>query len=238
MHNTYEDIIKDCIGQALMLPQDSITNELLTVALGAANEHAEVIWLAWPWDNEKIDEFETPSVDSDGIITFGSDVESVRAIKAIGSTDATSETYRVWNQNDLLAAARGETVSSDRFIHLAADSSGNRRIQVTEPEDSTPTYHALALKKYTKAIIDDSYDDSNPTNTPTDYRVMTFALDRAEGALRAFIKDTLRRFQGITPEKNAGNLLAMAINRETQDSDKENRAEPQAPMYDEVGDWY
>lgn len=240
MHSTYWEIIRDAAMSALFLPADGVSEDILEIGLAAANEAAEEIWLSWPFDNEKMDEFETPAPDDDGIITFGSDVESVRALRAI-STDAVTgieRTQAIWNEVDVLAAYSGGSVSSDRFQHLAATSAGLRRIRVAIPTDgSTPTYKALGLKKYTKATIEGAYDSEDPTATPTDYRVMTFVLDRAEGALRAKVKDALRMAQGMQTVGNGDALLQLALRREMIDSDREQRVNVRTPMFDEVGDW-
>lgn len=236
MHPTYKEIIQDCISEALLLPNDPIQTPMRDLALAAANDHALIIWMAWKWDAEKIDEFETPVHDSDGIITFGSDVESVMAVKLI--TTGTTNTTHIWAQDEYIAAVNGVTVASDRFIHLAPDSSGNRRIRIYPPDDgTTATYKALALKKYTRATVESTYDVDNPSATPTDYRVLIFPIDRALPALKSAVRDALRRTRAIPLEKNFTTLMKMALQRETYDNARELRVNPKSPMFDEVGEW-
>ncbi len=235
MAATVEKILIDSIQQGLGLPRDPIATDIRDLALAAYNEHGRIIWDVWPWDNEKMDEFTAPAADSDGIITFASTVDTVRAIKG---NDANSDSStRIWNQDDLLAASRGVIVDTERFLHLADDSSGNRRIRIST-ENTQATYTALALKRWVDAVVDPNYDPLDPSATPTDYRVETFIVDTAEPALRAYIKDTLRRWQGMATEKNGDKLLNIALKREVQDADRERRINPRQPMFGDVGNWH
>lgn len=236
MHQTYKEIIQDCIAEALCLPRDPISEELRDLALACLNEQAEIIWFRWKWDNEKLDEFEAPAADADGVITFDETVESIMAVRKVdeGETEGTG----IWPEDEYLAAMRGDTVSSDKFQLLAADSDLNRRILVPVPDDDeAPTYYVLALKKFTRAIVDDDYDENDPTATPTDYRVLTFPIDRALPALKAELKDSLRRSQNIPTEKKGKELLQVALDRETFDNIRDRRVVPQDPMFSDVGNW-
>ena len=234
MAQVIKEILQDCLQQALGLPRNPIQTDMRDLALGACNESAMEIWLSWPFDNQKTDEFTAPTADADGIITFASTVESVRALKAVETGQET--TTRIWNEDDLIASANGVLVSEDRFVHLSDDSDGNRRIQV-DPSNTATEYKCLALKRWVDAVVDDAYNEAAPTATPNDYRVLTFILDRAEPALRANIKDVLRDFQGI-PRQNRGEaLLNLAIRREQLDNDRERRINPRYPMFADVGEW-
>lgn len=234
MAATYETIIEECVQQALALPSNAITTEIRDLALATANEQGRIIWDSWPFDNEKLDEFDAPTADSDGIITFASNVDVVRAVMA--EVTGQDTTTRIWAQDELMAAARGESVQSERWIPLADSSDGCRRIQVNADDDVT-TYRILALKRYVDAVVDDSYDSTNPTATPTDYRVLEYVLDRTEPALRAYVKDALRGYAGF-PQHNTGpKLLEQALKREIYDGGRERRVEPRYPMFDDVDSW-
>jgi hypothetical protein len=234
MAATVYEILQDCIQQALALERTNIHEDILYLSLGAYNERGRIIWDSWPFQDERLDEFTAPAADSDGIITFASNVDIIRAIKAVGS-DADATETKVWNQDDLMAAANGQIVSSARFITLARDSDNCVRIRVNTDDDAT-AYKALALKNWTDAIVDPNYSASNPSATPTDYRVMTFPLYRAEPALRAYVKDTLREAQGMTPSGAGGELMAVAVRREEYDQDNERRVVPRNPMFYDL-DW-
>jgi len=232
---TYETIISDAISGALGLPTDTIPVKLRNIALGFANEEAEAIWNTWRWRNELLDEVEV-SPAATGIITFGSTVDQVLAV--IKKSDNSENNTPIWNEDARLAWARGERLVSDKFRHLAADSSLNRRILVEEPESGdTPLYAALALKKYTKATVESTYDANDPTATPTDYRVLVWALDNALPALKAKVKDALRDFQGMKMRGNGDRLLKAAYMRENEDAAVNTRTEPRSPLYGEVGNW-
>lgn len=234
MHETYDTIIRDCMAEALLLPREELQNELLTLGLSSANDKALEIWLAWKWDNEKVDEFTAPAADASGIITFAATVESIMAVKKVDGT--TDYTTHIWAQDEYLAAILGETVSSDRFQHLSASATGARRILVPIVSP-VATYKVLALCKYTKAIVDPAYSAATPSATPTDYRVQLFLIDRALPALKAAVKDSFRRSWGLATEGNFKALLRLALDRETYDSGRERRSVPQSPMMEEVGGW-
>lgn len=234
MAEIVKTILQDCISAACGLPRDPIQEDVRDLALAEFNDKAEMIWLKWPWDNEKMDEFTAPTADSDGIITFAADVESIRAMKGL---DSQGEGTRIWNEDELIAAAQGESVSEDRFQHLSDSSDGYRRILL--PTDAEyASYRVLALKRFTRATVEDDYDDTDPTATPTDYRVQRWILERAQPAIRAYVKDALRVFMGISRVGDGDDLLNVALRRETYDADRERRVNPRYPQFSEVGNWW
>lgn len=232
MAKTVETILLDSISQALSLPRDPVQTDIRDLALSVFNEQGRIIWDKWPWDAEKLTE-QTVTPDSSGIITFGATVDIVRSLRSI-STGETVGT-RIWNQDELIAAARGEDIETERFQHLAE---ANNCVRILVPDATTyPTYKALCLSRWVDAVVDDAYDATNPTATPTDYRVLTFAVYRAEPALCAMIKDALREFVGRPRLKNGGELLNMALQRDVYDADRERRIDPRCPMFEEIDEW-
>jgi hypothetical protein len=233
--NTAETLMKRAIRDGMGYREDEDMDvELRNVALGAFNTHGRIIFDTWKWDNAKMDEFTAPDPDADGIITFASDVESIRALISI--TADGDQRARVWNEDELIAATNGDQVASDRFQHLADDSSGNRRILVDSDADAA-SYRVLARKRFIEAIIDPAYDPNDPSATPLDYRVMTFIIDRAEPALQGFMTDEVRDFDGRRTRGSGGELLKVARKLESEQSDRETRINPRTPQFSEMGDW-
>jgi hypothetical protein len=228
-----KSLIQDSVQSVLLLPRDPLQTQIRDLALAEVNNQGRIIFDAWPWDNSKIDPFDSPASDSDGIITFASTVDVIRAIRTIDTANTTG--IPIFNQDEINAAINGETVSSERFIHLADSAAGCRRIQVDE-EKAAATYKVLALKRFityqSLASTEAGYDATR------DYALVSFVIDRAEPALRAFVDDALRRYSGTSPVGNGGELLSEAKNRETSQQQRERRAEPRYPAYEEVGDWY
>jgi hypothetical protein len=229
---TFWQIIQNAVQDGLGLPRDPIAVDIRDLALSSANNRGKIIWSSWPFDNEKMDEFTapTPSAQS-GVIVFSADVDAIRAVKVVpaGATEGT----RIWSEDELNAAAQGGAVSSERFIYLS-DYQGCRRIKVADP---TLTYRVLALSKWVDAIVDPLYSPATPSATPTDYRVLTFPLDRAEPALLEMVKDDLRVWDGNAPKGEGISLMQLAKNRETEQQDRDQRLNPRYPAYSEVGDW-
>lgn len=242
MSSTFQKIIQDSVKHALGLPSDPIQTDVRDMALSMLNSHGSIIWFDWPFDNEKIDEFTAPTPDADGIIIFDATVESVRAVRGVSSSDATGG--RIYNQNEILAANNGETVGSDRFIHLSDSTAtltrGCRRIRVDTSDTSISSRKVLALKRWIDATVEVTYSAVNPSLTPTDYRYMLFPLDRAEQAVRSYLVDALRRWRGLPPLSTANvtdgsTLVNKAVQRETYDNDRERRSNPMNPMFEEMG---
>jgi hypothetical protein len=234
MAATIKEIIQDCAREALGVEVEPLQTEVRDVGLASVNNRGRMIFDAWRWSNTLMDEFEAPAPDADGVITFDADVDVVRAVKAV-SADGASQT-RVWNEDQLIAAANGVSVSSDRFQHLA-DEDGCRRI-VVDVSEGASTYRVLAMKRFVPAVVDADYDEEDPDDTPTDYRVLTFAIDRAEQALRAAVMDDFRVWQGLAPRGDWQQLMQDAVRKEAWDSDYERRVDPRSPMFEEVGGWW
>jgi hypothetical protein len=230
---TYAELIADCVAEALTLPRSPIQTEMRDLALAAANDKARIIWDSWPFDNEKMDEFTAPA-PVNGVITFASTVDVVRAVRVLGPDNDVNAGTRIWNQDELIAASQGESIGSDTFQHLGDAAGGLRRIRVAvDNSKDADTWRVLALARYVPAVVDAAYSSTNPTATPTDYRVLQFVLDRAEPALKAFVKDTLRAFSGISRENDGTTLLELAVKREQYDNDRERRVNPRYPMFEE-----
>lgn len=235
MSATFEQIIVDCIQQGLGLPRDPVDSAIRDLALSYCNEYGRILWDSWEWDNEKLDEFDAPAASS-GIITFASNVDVIRAVRAVDSSAADNEGVRVFNEDERLASSYGVEIGSAVFHRLADSTTGCRRIKINE-DDGTSTFRVLALKRWTDATVEDAYDEAAPTATPSDYRVLTFILDRAEPALRAYVKDALREWEGRPQTGTGDKLLALAVRRDVQAEDRERRAIPRYTNFDEVGDW-
>ena len=222
---TIDALIQDCVQLALGLPRSPIQTDVYNAALAAVNSEGQKIWDAWPWDNTKLDEFETPTpvadAFGDGVITFAANVDTIRALRTITDTSDGSGT-RIFNQNDIQAAELGETISSTKFIYLADDASGCRRIKVN---DSTGTYRALATFRFTPYTTGTALTDSYP-------------IDRAEQALRSFVCDALRIWGGEQVVGDGPSLLALAHDKENEVADRDFQMTPRSPMFEDVGNWW
>lgn len=225
---TVEQIIQACMP-AVGLPKDPIRTDIRDIALDAYNLEGEKMWQAWPWDNSKIDEFSAPAPVS-GVITFDATVDIIRAIRATSSADFTSGSS-IFNEDEVLTAIQGNQVASDTFQNLADTSAGLRRILVN-PSNSSDVYRVLAIRKWVPAIVDANYDSTNPTATPTDYRVMYFPLERATGAIMEFIKDALRDFAGVERAGRGPDALRIALQRERIQAQREIRVVPRRSMFE------
>ena len=229
---TFEEIIQKAIPRALGLPSDPIHDDVLEVALEACNEEGLNIWDIWPWDNKKPEGTVSVTPDSSGIITFDSTVDIVRALRALDSTGEDSDA--ILPQNDGDAFLRGTNVSSLRFINLSDDSDGYRRIQVDD-DDSITTYRALVFKKWTDAVEDAAYDSSDPTATPTDYRVLAFPVDKAINAMIGYVRDALRDWDGQGQTTEGADKLAVVISKHKRQEGRTQTVMPVSPMFDDSG---
>lgn len=233
-HKTYEELIQEAVSRALSLPKDPIQTDIFALALDLANQGAELIWQKWKWDAEKMDQFQTPDPDSDGIITFAEDVERVMAIKQVAS--GTDNVVPIWPEDEYLAAYMGANINTDRFQILAPDDDLYYRVKVGDSgTGTTGSYYCLALKKYAYVVVDAAYDPADPQNTPLDYRVARFVIHAGVPALRAYMMDGLKESQGMPTRGDFESLLTVALGRETFDQGRERRANPKTPMVDGLG---
>ena len=228
---TVYELIQSCMP-SIGLPITPIQSDIVDMALASYNVDGKTVFNAWPWDNSKLDEFTSPTPDSGGIITFAANVDIIRAIRYLdaGTTDFTEEGTGTFNEDEILSARYGLSVGEDKWQTLADSTAGYRRIKV--PTDNiTSVIRVLAAKRFTPAVISAAYDPANPTATPTDYRVLSFEIDRAEPALREYMVDALRTYLGMGAVGKASTNLQVAINRETGQQNKEVRIEPKSPMF-------
>jgi len=225
-------IIADCVQQGLGLPRDPIALDILELALGFYNTRGRIIFDSWPWDNRKADEF-TATADASGYIAMPITIGVVRAVRQMTPV---GDGVRIWAQDELLAAAQGESVASDRFFHVA-DAAGCKRIRVDAAEAAGKSYRVLALLRWVDVTIESTYSALAPTATPTDYRVATFPLEFAEPALREAVMDGLRSFDGEAERGEWQALVRQGHKVENQDADRELRVNPRSPMFEEIGNW-
>lgn len=240
MSQTISQIINECVQQALGLdPEtDGLQTEIRNVALNVVNHKGKMIWDSWPWDNSKLDEFTAPTADSDGIITFAANVDIIRAIRTVNTSQ--NSATPVFNEDEIVAARIGSVSPSDTYQHLADSSDGYRRIKIdTEiATDASSTIKVLALKRWVDLTVDDSYSSSNPSATPYDYRVAVFPLDKAVPALKEFVIDGLKVWDGQAASGGGSAALKIAVDRETQFQEREKRIIPATEYFSEVGAWW
>jgi len=235
-NETAEDIINYAVLDAIQAEVDSVTNkpiiqnEVLVVAIHKYNAVGLVIYHSDDWINRRIAETSYTS-DANKIITLNSNVDIVKGVKAMNADGDLGKF--VWPQNDVLAAMRGETVSSDHFIYLPEDSSGNQQIRVNV---ASAPYVVLARKKWTLATIESTYDSSSPTSTPTDYRVIEFPVYSAVPAMKEALADEIRNVYGVTPKGNAAVYLQIAKNNERDQQAREIAYIPKHPMFEEISE--
>ncbi len=215
---TIQQIIQDALPY-IGLPRSPIQADVLDVALAIVNVEAEDIFNAVDWVNARMDVF-TATPDANGVITFAENVDVIRAVRTIDSTN-TNSGNPIFNEDEVLAASQGAGISSNAFQHLSDDDNGCRRIKVST-EDTPATYAVLALKRLTK------YTTSN-------YTTATFPIDRAVGVLQKKVINALRGWQGLTPVHDARGSLLVAVNREKGLTQTQERFVPQTPMFGESG---
>lgn len=222
------DILLRGVKMAFNVPDDRVQLDVMRYALESYNHHGQLIWNEWRWDNAKIQEKEyTP--DSQGVITLDADVESVRAVRT--GLPGKEEAVLPYDET-LESVGSAPGLTKQTFRYLSDATAGQRRIQVT---DAALAYKVLALKRFVEAVIDPAYNASSPSSTPTDYRVLTWTLDRAKPAIVAAVADALRLMRGMPQTGESGMALANAIMREEQMQARDNRVTPQFPTYWEAG---
>ena len=238
---TVEEIIQDAVSDGLGLPRDPIANDVIQEAVARYRKVGRALYDDEIWDNKKIDGFTSDdstyvaSFDtSTGIITFVSTVDMVRAVVAVDSSSLEDDTF-IWPENDVAAYMRGDTIGNTRFQILADDSSNRKRIKINVDDDVTQ-YRILATLRFVPATIESSYDSSNPSNTPTDYRVLTWPIRDADPVIVAYMADELRAWDGQAIKGDWGRLLNNVKDKLRTQEARENVFMPIGD-FREVGNW-
>ena len=238
---TVLEIIQDAVSDGLGLPRDPIQNDVMAEGIARYRKVGKVIFDLFPWDNRKTPNFDTDdatymtSYDTDtGIITFAATIDIVRAIRAV-STSNTAPDGIVYAQSEINAAINGVDVSSGRFDPLPDDSNGCRRILI-QKDDAVAKYRILATARFIPAIIDSAYDSTDPSATPTDYRVLEWPIDHADSAIIAYMSDELRGWDGQRLKNDWKELLSGAIGKVTEQQARGKEVFPQVGMFGDLGD--
>ena len=237
---TVKEIIEDAVSDGLGQPRSPIQNDVLLEAIARYRKVGKFVFDSFPWDAKKIDQFTTANSTyvtsfTAGVITFTALVDIVRAIKPL--TSAGEDTEALWPQSDIEAAIRGVPVESDRFVFLTDGTDGVKRIKV-DPDSTTTTYGILAAKRFVPAIVDASYSAGSPSATPTDYRVLTWPIHRAENALVAYLADELRMWDGQAAVGDGGTYMQRAIDTITRQESHAQVHSPAHPLFGESTRWW
>jgi len=240
---TVLELIQGAVSDGLGLPRDPIQNEILLEAISRYNKVGRVIFDEELWANKKIDQFLSSdstyvsSYDtSTGIITFTSSVDMVLAVVVVNSSSLDNDSF-VWAENEISAMLRGDQtgITSGRYHKLADTAAGLTRIKVN-PNDDVQSYRILATKNFVEATVESSYSSSDPTATPTDYRVLEWTIPDALPVIQAYMADELRSWDGQARRGDWAQLLGNAKSKTITQEGRENVIMPIGD-FGEVGAW-
>jgi len=236
---TIEEIIQAAIPTGLGLPRDPIALDVLRAAIDSYNKCGQPMFDSWPWDSKKIDQF--PTSDStyvtsftDGVITFVSTVDMVLAVMAVSTGDEND--IFIWPESEINAAMARQQVSSQQFVHLSDTSAGLKRIKVNA-DDGVSTYRILATKRFVEATYESTYSASDPSATPTDYRVLTWPIQHCNQAIVACVADDLRVWDGQKRRNDWQGMLQTAVQKVQTQEARSIQIVPACPMFDDMDDW-
>lgn len=215
---------------AVGLERDAPPLDVCQQCLDIINIEGQKMWQSWAWRNAKIDEFDAPAPDSNGIITFDATVGVIRAVRATSIAAGSDSVLSVFNQDEVAAAQQGEEVGSGRWVALADDSDGCRRVKVDTTNDTG--WKVLALKRWVKFQMADS------DTSETYYTTARIPITELEPALLDSLTDALRaRSTGAVPSGNAGSAVANAIRQEMEVEQREKKVIPRNPLFGDVGNY-
>lgn len=209
--STANTIIRDAVAEGLKLPKTNVQNDILSIGVQYYNKCGKLIFEEYQWENRKeVGTEYTP--DSDGIITLGAEVDTIRAIRPISTADSDARCEALKPEDDVNAYIRGVDISPGYYRYLPDDDDGYRRIQVYVDENYS-TYKIIAYNRFVKATIEDAYDADDPTATPTDYRVIQWPIDHCEHVLVEYIADMFRDWDGQPKTNEWREMLQAAIRK-------------------------
>lgn len=225
--DTVESIIKTAATAALRIDENHIQRDVVQYAIDSYNIRGRLIWDSWKWDQTKMQEIVIVP-DADGIATLPVEVDAVRAVYA-GTTRNKSNAVRPYNEEQRVYGSAGQ-LTPVGFEYLSDDYLGCRRIRFAG-EQPGGEYTILALRRFQEAVIDPNYSPEAPLETPTDYRVQRWLIDRAKPALTLFIEDRLRDLAGQAQSGEGSVALQVAVKREEMGQIRDNRVTPAYPMF-------
>jgi len=224
---TVETIIVDAIADGLGLPRTNIQNDVIAQAVLYYNVCGKELWDSYTWKNRYIDQFDmTPS---SGIITFSTtEIDVLLALRQNNTNAANNEGAFLWTEDQVNAARNGEDVGSQKFVYLADDASGYRKVKLADTKDAS-TYRCLALLKFSEAIV--SLSD------PQDYRTLNWLIDHLDYALTLYIADKLRVWDGNAPNNLWKAQYATALEKVEGQEQKQRNFYPSDPEFGGIGDF-
>ena len=229
---TAETLIKAAYRNGIGLDADVMDNLLIALGVDYYNLCGKTIFDRYPWDERKIDRAEVSP--SSGIITFGSTVDTVIAIRPKANNTANDNNYAIWAQDQVNAYLFGQEVSSSSFVYLAPDSSDNRRIRVNT-DDNVTTYYAITTKRFVEATVESSYSAGNPSATPTDYRVIQWQISHATEIMKAYMADKYRVYNRDKATNEWVDMLKVEIDKVDAQQATDQQIVPECPMFSDLG---
>lgn len=236
---TAYSFIQSSVAEALGLPRTDIQSDILAQGVDYYNMCGRMIWDSLFWNNRLVDQYDVSPVS--GVITFDATVDLILAVrsKTTNATIGLEEGQFIWAEDQVNAAIKGNLVSEQRWTLLSdVAATGARRIKLNEEVPDTDVYTVLVTKRFVEATIESAYSSTNPSATPTDYRVIQWSVDFADMALQAFMTDRLRIWQNQQPTNEWKMFLQQAVDKAKRQMQREDIAIPADVTFDEVGDFY
>ncbi len=232
---TVLEIIQAAFSRGMGGDRDTIPNDVISGALDSYEKIGKSIYDSYTWDNRIAEQAAFTPNATTGVITFSATVDDILAVKAVSTnSDTTNDTF-VWPQDQVNAAMLGTIVSSDSWTQLA-DSGGVRRI-LTQADDEVTSYRVLYTIRFVPAIVDAAYSAADPTATPTDYRVLTWLVDKLDPVIVEAMTDELAGWIGERPNNKWQGMLKQVKRNIQEQSGREKIITIQAPMFADTSDW-
>ncbi len=228
---TGKAIAVDALQRALGWPASTLDTDtvLRDFVLSRLNARGDMIWNMRSWDNEKVDSFTIQPNGTTGIITFAATVDIVRAIRKITDTstpDIYPDGYPIFSQDEVIGALTPDQLSQAYYEIMADDpTTGCRRARINiATTDATQVYRIWALTRFVPFTV-------------LNWTTVTFPIDRATTALVGYLSDDIRDWQNLPPTKDGDAAMAIALDRDKYQQNRDIRGVPRYPMHAEAGRW-
>lgn len=228
---TGKAIAIDALQRALGWPASVLDTDttLRDFVLSRLNARGDMVWNMRTWDNEKIDSFTITPAAVTGIITFPLTVDIVRALRKINDTqvpDTYPEGYPIFSQDETISALTPDQLAMNYYEVIADDSTtGARRARINlSTTDATQVYRVWAVSRFVQFTV-------------LNWTTVTFPIDRATTALVGFLADDIRDWQNLPPTKDGDAAMAVALDRDKYQQNRDIRGVPRYPMFAEAGRW-
>jgi len=220
MKTVWRDI-EDAIAIVSGIPAGEQPNELITVAVSAANAIAERVRHAKPWDDIRIPPFTRTSVG--GLLVLPEKVDILWMLRSVNSDGSDGEV--IFNRDQSLQAIHGDAGANggESFTYEGRDEQARMILRMTSSVDAE-------FKVYGTEVFE-SYTVENS-------KIRSFVPTSARQAFIAFLESKINKYMNGGSSSDGAGLLQQAADMEMGQQSREVALLPLESIFHDDGSLY